>query len=59
MFVRYTLTSIPIAFLTDWRFMLAGLITAVCYIPAGFKKHTPIGEYLAGTWNSVLLYLCL
>lgn len=59
MFVRYTLTAIPVAFLTSWWFLTAGLITAVCYIPAGLKKDTRIGEYLAGALNFALLYLCI
>lgn len=59
MFVRYTITAAPVAVFTSWWFLLAGLLTAVCYIPAGIMKSVPIGEYFAGAVNFVLLYLCI
>lgn len=59
MCVRYELTAIPVAFSTSWWFLLAGPIVSLCYVPAGFKKDTRIGEWLAGASIFGLLYLCL
>lgn len=57
MFVRYTLTAIPVGLCVPslW-FMLSGVIVSLCYVPAGYKKNTHIGELLAG--GSVFLLLC-
>jgi hypothetical protein len=59
MCVRYELTAIPVAFSTSWWFLLAGPIVSLCYVPAGFKKDTRIGEWLAGASIFGLLYLCI
>lgn len=59
MFVRYELTSIPIAISTSLWFLLAGPIVALCYIPAGLKKNTNIGEHFGGALVFILLYLCI
>ena len=59
MCVRYELTAIPIAVFTSWWFLLAGFIVALCYVPAGIKHNTNIGEYLAGATIFPLLYLCI
>lgn len=48
MTIRYTLTSIGLAFTLHWSFIFAGLLVGICYIPAGLVKNTKIGEYLAG-----------
>lgn len=59
MCVRYELTAIPVAVFTSWWFLLAGFIVALCYVPAGIKHNTNIGEYLAGATIFPLLYLCI
>lgn len=48
MCIRYTLTSIGLAFTLGLPFLFAGMIVAMCYVPAGIKHNTHIGEYLAG-----------
>lgn len=59
MFVRYTITAIPVAAITSWWFLLAGLLTALCYVPAGIKKSVALGEFLSGAVNFMLLFLCI
>lgn len=60
MCIRYTLTSIGVAvFIPNAWFMLAGIVVALCYVPAGFKQDTRIGELLAGGCVFTLLWWCL
>ena len=59
MFVRYTITAIPVAIFTDPLFLTAGAIVALAYVPAGRRRNTHIGEYLAGFGVFFLLWWCL
>jgi hypothetical protein len=59
MFVRYTITAIPVAIFTSPLFLTAGAIVALSYVPAGFKQDTRLGECLAGFFVFFLLWWCL
>lgn len=59
MFVRYTITAIPVAIFTSPLFLTAGAVVALSYVPAGFKKDTRLGECLAGFFVFFLLWWCL
>ena len=59
MCIRYTLTSIGLAITVHPAFMCAGAIVAMCYVPAGIKHDTRIGELLAGGSVFTLLWSLL
>ena len=59
MCIRYTLTSIGLAITVHPAFMFAGAIVAMCYVPAGIKHDTRIGELLAGGSVFTLLWSLL
>ena len=59
MCIRYTLTSIGLAITVHPAFMFAGAIVAMCYVPAGIKHDTRIGELLAGGSIFTLLWCLL
>ena len=59
MCIRYTLTSIGLAITVHPAFMCAGAIVAMCYVPAGIKHNTGIGELLAGGSVFTLLWSLL
>ena len=59
MCIRYTLTSIGLAITVHPAFMFAGAIVAMCYVPAGIKHNTGIGELLAGGSIFTLLWALL
>ena len=59
MCIRYTLTSIGLAITVHPAFMCAGAIVAICYVPAGIKHDTRIGELLAGGSVFTLLWSLL
>ena len=59
MCIRYTLTSIGLAITVHPTFMCAGALVAMCYVPAGIKHDTRIGELLAGGSVFTLLWSLL
>ena len=59
MCIRYTLTSIGLAITVHPAFIFAGAIVAMCYVPAGIKHNTRIGELLAGGSVFTLLWSLL
>ena len=60
MAVRYTYTAILVSIcIPNWWFVLTGIGVAICYIPAGLKHNTKIGEFLAGALVFPLLWYCL
>ena len=59
MCIRYTLTSIGLAITVHPALMCAGAIVAMCYVPAGPKHDTRIGELLAGGSVFTLLWSLL
>lgn len=59
MTIRYTLTSIGLAITVHWSFIFAGLMVGICYIPAGIRHDTRIGELLAGGTVYTLLWSLL
>lgn len=59
MCIRYTLTSIGLAITVHPAFIFAGAIVAMCYVPAGIKHDTRIGELLAGGSVFTLLWSLL